>query len=74
KNRVSFNIFTFLTGTDENMAELTSFFDSAPIPGQTFISHRPISVLLSPKLEVIEKFYDNHFSYDLIGHKILINK
>lgn len=74
KNRVSFNLFTFLTGNAENMAELTSFFDSAPIPGETFISHRPISILLSPKLEVIEKFYDNHFSFDLIGHKILINK
>jgi len=74
KRGISFKNFTFITGSEVNMAELTSFFDSAPIPGQTFLNHRPTSVLLNPNLEVVEKFFDNHFSYDLVRQKVLQNK
>jgi protein SCO1/2 len=59
--------FTFLTGTKSNMADLSSFFDAAPIPGESMKSHKILTVLLGPNLEVIAKYTGNKHSYEKIA-------
>jgi protein SCO1/2 len=65
-NKLDFKDFTLITGKNSEMADLSSAFDSAPIPGEKLINHQVVSVLLDPNLKVIKKFFGNKYTYDEI--------
>lgn len=65
-NGVNFDDFTFLTGTKNAMADLSSYFNSASIPGEKLINHKVVSVLLGPQLEILTTFGGNKYSYSAI--------
>jgi len=65
-NKLDFKNFSLITGKKSEMADLSSFFDSASIPGEKLINHQVVSVLLDPSLKVIKKFFGNKYNYDEI--------
>lgn len=65
-NGVNFDDFTFLTGTKNAMAELSSYFNSAPIPGEKLINHKVVTVFLGPQLEILKTFGGNKYSYSTV--------
>lgn len=69
-NKAPLEDFSFLTGSESAMADLASFFDSAPIPGGSLKSHKVVTVLLGPNLEVIKKFTGNKYSYENIASAV----
>lgn len=65
-NKLDTKNFTLITGTESSIADLTSYFDSAPIPGEAMINHKIVSVLLGPNLTVLKKFTGNKYEYNQI--------
>lgn len=66
ENGLNLDDFTMVTGSKNAMADLASYFNSAPIPGEKLLNHKVVSVLLSPDLETLKTFSGNKYSYEEI--------
>lgn len=66
ENGLTFDDFTMVTGSKSAMADLVSYFNSAPIPGEKLLNHKVVSVLLGPELETLKTFSGNKYSYEEI--------
>ncbi|MEI6833956.1 MAG: cytochrome P460 family protein [bacterium] len=74
ENGLSFEDFTMITGSKNAMADLVSYFNSAPIPGEKLLNHKVVSVLLSPDLETLKTFSGNKYSYGEIKKAVDTHK